>query len=308
MDSGIQPLLNVRKEIAIQSQIFTCIDYGFTEPEALEKLIDHGYRIKCYKKTGLHAKVWVIYHIQKPTVVFLGSSNLSCKATSTNLEANTRIVELSCVREAEDWLLSFDKDDNFIHVDLNWVAEYRKNRVESFANIDISWIAQFRKKQEILPLVVSKANAFDDKSLLIPTENWHQHVGDITFLAQGIPDGLKQATPNSIDMNRYNLKSKPIQLVLISKQNKLHIFESTVTQRFQIGENRKKVQLWISENWNFDTILSKKVYDMDTEKDKPEWEKWFVSTGRNKTDFQYEIAVSGDTKLPIVWLRPLLNK
>ena len=126
--SGIEPLLNLDAQQIEHSQIVTCTDFGITEPDALSTLLRHGYRIRAFQRPGLHAKVWLVFYDKEPPVMYLGSSNLSRSATSTNVEANVRLLDMATIEPAIRWFSSLATSQLTVDVNPEWIEAYRAIR------------------------------------------------------------------------------------------------------------------------------------------------------------------------------------
>lgn len=285
LNSGIKPLLKLKRSVASKSIVYTCDDFGITEPEALQKLVEHGYQVKCYGKTGLHAKAWILYFKDKQNIIYLGSSNLSEAATSSNIEANARIKDMLFVKSVESWLTSICTIDQFFTVDSNWIMEYSNRRIKP------------------LPINNSSDSVTIETSDLPAKSSWQKKIGRKLFLSQSIPVVIKPTVNLPDNQSSDDDACFEIRLVLLTKKGKLYDDKATVNRKnYQLSVGRKYIMQWITACWDFDAFASHAKY----EEDRHGWEKWFRSTGRSFPEFQYEISISENTTLPTVWLRPRL--
>lgn len=293
--SGIGALVAQCPEQIEHSQIVTCTDFGITEPSALRDLVNRGYRVRSYLKTGLHSKVWVLFFPddQLP-VLYVGSSNLSHSAASSNIEGNIRTQEPETVEEAIRWLSTLGSSELVSDIDLAWIDAYEKVR------------SPVEPEEEVLPPVASEKAEFTT-----PTGIWHNRSGGKTFLAQGILEGVTQACPSREQLLRRTQIDSAARVVLLqySTSNKLHVrstidatLNRTGESTVQLGGGRRQVHQWIGDVWGFDWETSSQ---MNKERN---WQNWFNSTNWNLDDFKYEILVDLKDLVPTIWVRPTLKQ
>lgn len=291
--SGIQPLLQLTPQQLEHSQIITCTDFGITEPEALLALTDYGYRIRCFKNSGLHSKVWILYFSNDSPTLYIGSSNLSYSATSSNIEANVKLRDLTVVDTTVKWFASLGASDLTFDINKEWIDLYKKMRTTVVP------------QEQIIPETKHQEAVFT-----APSGTWHKREGGKTFLAQGIIEGVTQASPSrSLLLNRTRIDHRA-KLILLSysKTGDLyiaHTIDSTLNRTgettVQFGGGRRQVHQWIKSIWGFDWETSARMNQQRT------WQEWFNSTHWKFSDFQYEIMVDLKDLVPTIWVRPILK-
>lgn len=289
--SGIEELIKLNSTQVEHSQIVTCTDFGITEPEALRNLINKGYRVRSYLKTGLHSKVWVLFFLNQPPVLYVGSSNLSLAAASSNIEANIRTQEPEVVENTIRWLSALAASELVSDIDLSWIEAYEKVRPSIEAN------------ESVLPLIESGKSQF-----AAPAGIWHSRIGGKTFLAQGILEGVTQASSSREQLLYRTRIDRNARVVLLqySASNELYVkctidasLNKTGASSVQLGGGRKKVHQWIGDVWGFDWEKSSQKNKSGT------WEDWFSSTNWNLNDFNYQILVDLKDLIPTIWVRPI---
>ena len=123
--SGITPLLQTLKELeerGIPGQILTTNYLDFSEPKALEKLHElTNISLKMYDTTaagnGFHTKGYIFKRGEIYRII-IGSSNLTGKALTCNLEWNTRLLSTEESEMATQILTEFEN---------LWNSSYAKN-------------------------------------------------------------------------------------------------------------------------------------------------------------------------------------
>ena len=287
--SGIKPLLKLAPRQLEHSQVITCTDFGITEPEALLALLRHGYRIRAFRKPGLHAKVWIIYFDDQPPVLYLGSSNLSLSATSTNVEANVRILDSKTIEQAIKWFSSLATSQLTVDVDKQWIESYNALR------------SDLKPQEQVVPKQKTTEYAFTT-----PEGTWHQRQGGKTFLAQGIIEGVTDASPSRDQLLSRIRVDKRARLVLLAHRDTGELYvaadiEATLNptgpSTVQLGGGRKQVHKWIKSVWGFPSNTSAQKNQQRV------WQEWFGSTNWRLSDFKYEILVDLKDLVPTIWVK-----
>ena len=291
--SGIGALIGRSQEQIENSQIVTCTDFGITEPAALRDLVNKGYRVRSYLQTGLHSKVWVVFFPDQSPVLYVGSSNLSHSASSSNIEANLRTQEPETVEDAIRWLSTLGSSELVSDIDLDWIGAYEKER------------SPVEPKEKVLPSVEQGKAEFTT-----PIGTWHNRSGGKTFLAQGILEGVTQACSSRRQLLHRTQIDPSARVVLMqySTNNKLFIRSSidatlnrTGESTVQLGGGRRKVHQWIGDVWGFDWEKSSLMNKERT------WQDWFNATDWNLDDFKYQILVDLKDLVPTIWVKPALK-
>jgi len=89
--SGVEIIKNYIEECnEKETSIFivTGLNYGFTNPKALEELLDLDISCNIFQDENFHPKLYIFEKNEKDVTVIVGSSNLSEGGLSTNYEAN----------------------------------------------------------------------------------------------------------------------------------------------------------------------------------------------------------------------------
>jgi HKD family nuclease len=292
--SGIQPLLALTSEQIENSQIITCTDFGITEPKALYELINCGYRIRVFRDAGLHAKSWITFFPDRSTVLYVGSSNLSHSAISSNTEANLRTTDPAAIETAIRWFSDLATSNLTHEIDTNWIQAYEKK----YSNA---------APQEVF-LIAPESQAPD---FVTPNGKWHSQGGAKTFLSQGIVSGVNKASPSKPLLLERARVSNQARIVLLArnKTGDLYIYADVLNATLnligdssvQFGGGRRQVHEWMDFVWNFDSDTSIENYSHSPK----DWEEWLKSTGFSYSDFQYEILVDLKDLIPTIWVRPV---
>ncbi len=157
--SGVQLLLDSLKQChkkGIRGKILTSTYLNFTQPKALEKLLEfENIELKIFdskENIGFHSKAY-IFEFEEEYKVLLGSSNITSSAFKTNIEWNIKSIskkEDSFISSIQEEFLKLWKDS--FYVDENFLKEYKSFHSNKFTR-------SFEYNKELTP------NSMQEKAL-----------------------------------------------------------------------------------------------------------------------------------------------
>jgi HKD family nuclease len=142
--SGVQLLLDSLEfcqKNGIKGKILTSTYLNFTQPKALEKLLEYeNIELKIYDtnhfQKGFHTKAY-IFEFEDDYKILLGSSNITASAFKSNIEWNIKTISKKDDIFTNEILSEFDiLFKQSFEVDSEFISEYEnfynKNKIEEF--------------------------------------------------------------------------------------------------------------------------------------------------------------------------------